>query len=49
MNNLLNNVIINQALIPCQVASHKKKLYLLSFSTKPNVSQDILSAHSIFQ
>jgi hypothetical protein len=49
LNNLFNIVIINQALNQFQVASHIKKLYLSVNSLNQNVSQDILSAESIFQ
>jgi hypothetical protein len=49
INNLFNKVIINQALIQCHVASHRKKLYLSLFSLNQNASHEILSFDIIFQ
>jgi hypothetical protein len=49
LNNLVNRVIINHALIQCPVASHIKNVYFSLVSFNQKASQDILSAQSIFQ
>jgi len=49
LNIFVNNVIINHALIQCPVASHIKKEYLSFVSLNQKASQEILSAHNIFQ